>query len=285
MSIRSPRSKSERDGTGLACLAAGLLALALAAPAPRSDCTNCSVSPADLPLLKQAYLCAAGSACYDPRFDYDSSGRVGPEDLVSIKQRLHDSTPPVVSILSPIEGQVLSGGRILTVSAIDDVAVASVSIFFEGMDAYPSPLTTPYRVILDTRTIPNGMQVIRADAIDGAGNRSAHRVAVLIDNPVPPPTAPGLVIADDLNGDGRYTGQDLKIALARCAPGCTLRALARTYDDVEIAVPASITAPLVIEGAGMGRTVFRSPVPWQRPVITVSYPNSLVTLRDLTIDG
>ena len=192
----------------------------------------------------------------------------------------------MVAIVSPLQNQVLSGGRIITVSATDDLSVPSVSIFFEGMEAYPSQLSEPpYRLQFDTRTIPNGMQVIRADAVDDAGNQSAHRVAVLIANPMPPPAAPGLVIADDLNGDGRYTGQDLKIALARCVPGCTLRALARTYDDVEVAIPAAITNPLIIEGAGMGRTVFRSPVPWQQPMITVSYPNPLVTIRDLTIDG
>ena len=46
-----------------------------------------------------------------------------------------------------------------------------------------------------------------------------------------------------------------------------------------------MTDPVIIEGAGMGQTVFRSPVPWRRPVFTVSYPNPLVTFRDLTIDG
>jgi hypothetical protein len=283
MSIRSPRWKSERDGTGLVCAAVCWIALVLAAPAAGSD----TVRLADLPLLKQAYMCAAGSPCYDPRFDYDSSGRVGPEDLASFKQKLqHDVTRPVVRIESPVSNQILSGRRFITVSASDDVGIARVSIFFEGMDPYTSPLTAlPYRVLLDTRTIPNGGRVIRADAVDAAGNRSTHRVTVLIGNPLPPPAAPGLVIADDLNGDGRYTGQDLKIALARCAPGCTLRALPRTYEDVEVVIPAAITSPLIIEGAGIGRTVFRSPVPWQRPVVMVSYPNPLVTIRDLTIDG
>ena len=287
MSIRSLRSKSEQGGTGLACIAACLLALA--APAARADCGNCSVPYADFVLLRHAYLCASGSSCYDPRVDYDSDGRVGVEDLAYFKQNVgRDRTPPVLAIMSPVQYQILSGSRIITASATDDGGVAGVSIYFEGMDAYPSPISgSLYRLMLDTRTIPNGIQVIHANAVDGAGNRATHRVAVWIYNPMPPPAggAPGLVIADDLNGDGRYTGQDLKIALARCVPGCTLRALARTYDDVELVIPAAMTDPVIIEGAGMGQTVFRSPVPWKRPVFTVSYPNPLVTFRDLTIDG
>lgn len=81
MSIGSPRSKSEQDGTGLACIAACLLALVLAAPAARADCGYCSVRLADLGLIKRAYLCASGSSCYDPRVDYDSDGVVGSQDL------------------------------------------------------------------------------------------------------------------------------------------------------------------------------------------------------------
>src|SRR5262245_1623842 len=182
MSIRSARSKSERDGMGLACLAASWLAL-LAAPAARSD----TITLLDFSLFKQAYLCAAGSACYDPRVDYDSNGRVGFEDFRYFKENVgRDLTPPAVRIESPMPGQILSGQGFITVSATDDVAVAGVSIFFEGMDPYPSPLTgTLYRVPLDTRTIPNGRQVISANAVDAAGNRSTHRVAVLINNPMP----------------------------------------------------------------------------------------------------
>ena len=89
-----------------------------------------------------------------------------------------------------------------------------------------------YRLTLDTRTIPNGIQVISANAVDGAGNRATHRVAVRIDNPMPPPagSAPGLVIADDLNGDGRYTGagsedraRPLRAGLHAAGAGSNLR--------------------------------------------------------------
>ena len=103
MSIRSPRSKSGRDGTGLACIAACLLALGLAAPAARADCGNL-LGPPRGPSPAQARLSVrAGSSCYDPRVDYDSDGVVGDEDLVYFRQNLgRDLTPPVVAIASPV---------------------------------------------------------------------------------------------------------------------------------------------------------------------------------------
>jgi len=46
------------------------------------------------------------------------------------------------------------------------------------------------------------------------------------------------VVADDGNGDGRYTGADIERGLRRCAGlgGCVLEALPVTYDDVAIVI-------------------------------------------------
>jgi hypothetical protein len=270
------------------------LSLVAAAPAGHAACDadgRCVIRATDFAVFRRAFHCVAGDPCYEPSVDLDSDGVVAAQDFLYFKALLGaaepDVTPPAVSITSPIPNRVLSGAVTLIVLATDDVAVRAVTVFFEGIDPNPLQYTAPYQTTLDTRTIPNGEHVIRADAYDFAGNVASHRVSVRIDNPLPAPAGspPELVIVDDLNGDGRYTGEDLKIGLARCAPGCTLRALARTYDDVEIVIPAQITDALIIEGAGMGQTVFRSPVPWARPVFTVSYPNPHVTFRDLSIDG
>jgi len=268
-----------------------LLLLTGASPAPAAGEV---VTLADFSVLRRSFHCFSGDPCYEPSADYDEDGLVGIKDFLWFKVLFRlgssgaDSTPPVISITNPAINQVLRRTIQLSVSATDDIGVRDVSIFVEGMEPFPHENAVGLaQRTLDTRTIPNGVQVIRADARDFSGNLASHRIAVRIDNP-PPPTAgsaPGVVILDDLNGDGRHTGEDVKIGLALCVPGCTLRALARTYDDVEVALPAGLTGAVIIEGAGMGQTVFRSPVPWGRPVFTVSYPNPLVTFRDLTIDG
>ncbi len=272
------------------------LVLVAAAPGGHAACDAgnglpCAVTRSDFLVLRRAFQCALGDPCYDPRADYDSDGRVGIKDFTYFKilfSRGPDVTPPTIVITTPSANQTLTGVVTISVSATDDVGIRGVSTFFEEIDSYPiQDILPPYQTTLDTRTIPNGDHVIRANAYDISGNMKSHRIAVEIDNRSPPSAGspPGVVRIDDLNGDGRYTGEDVKIGLAICVPGCTLRALRRTYDDVEVAIPAGMTNGVTIEGAGMGQTVFRSPVPWVRSVVTVSSPNPLVTFRDLTIDG
>ena len=105
----------------------------------------------------------------------------------------------------------------------------------------------------------------------------------------PPPgnETPGslpTVLISDLDGDRRYTGADVWLALQRCSKlgGCVLEAIPVTYDDVAISLygqndsrpcdawSSRICEPmppfpngLVIQGHGSA-TVFRSPV-WRTP--------------------
>ena len=89
----------------------------------------------------------------------------------------------------------------------------------------------------------------------------------------------------DENQDGRYTGEDVERALGRCRPGCLLRAGANTYEDVAVVIDNRFPEGLIIEGAGIGATVFRSPVPVQAPVIWIKGGPSGIVLRDFTLDG
>src|SRR5215468_1978759 len=91
------------------------------------------------------------------------------------------------------------------------------------------------------------------------------------------------VVADDRNGDGRYTGDDIVSALHACSAlgGCVLEVLPVTYDDVAIVIydgqaaacspqkTACLTDPfpkgLAIEGHGRS-TVLRSPL-WRSPYL------------------
>lgn len=132
------------------------------------------------------------------------------------------------------------------------------------------------------------------------------------DNP-PGNETPGslpTVVIRDLDGDGRYTGADVWIALQRCSKlgGCVLEALPVTYDDVAISLygqndtqachhwKALVCEPmppfpngLVIQGHGSA-TVFRSPV-WQTPYRPSSIfefwsaPGVQLRFRNFVLDG
>jgi hypothetical protein len=119
-----------------------------------------------------------------------------------------------------------------------------------------------------------------------------------------------IVEIGDLDGDRRYTGADVWLALQRCSAlgGCVLEALPVTYDDVAISLygqndrrPCTIWNPLVcepmpafpnglvIEGHGSA-TVFRSPI-WKSPykpapIFEIWHaPGVQVRLRNFTLDG
>jgi hypothetical protein len=94
-----------------------------------------------------------------------------------------------------------------------------------------------------------------------------------------------IVFIGDENSDSRYTGVDVERALERCRPGCLLRAGAHTFDDVAVVIDKQFPEGLVIEGAGIGETVFRSPVPVQAPVFWIRGGQSGVVLRGFSLDG
>jgi hypothetical protein len=118
------------------------------------------------------------------------------------------------------------------------------------------------------------------------------------------------VEVDDRDRDGRYTGNDIALALERCSllGGCVLEALPVAYDDVAILIgnghpwaclPTNLncfgpelTFPrgLVIQGHGT-RTSFRSPLwaqPYEHPAPVLRVwgrPDIRIRLRNLVLDG
>jgi hypothetical protein len=94
-----------------------------------------------------------------------------------------------------------------------------------------------------------------------------------------------IVTIDDADHDGRYTGADVQAAIERCKPGCILQALPQVYDDVAAWIGPGMPDGVVLQGAGIGKTVFRAPVPQQAPVVRVSEAPQNVVLSDFTVDG
>ena len=94
-----------------------------------------------------------------------------------------------------------------------------------------------------------------------------------------------VVMVHDENRDGRFTGEDVEVALERCRPGCVLSAGSHVFEDVAIAIDGGFPNGLVIQGAGRGKTIFRSSVPAHAPIFWIKGGLSGIVFRDFGMDG
>jgi hypothetical protein len=94
-----------------------------------------------------------------------------------------DTTPPTVSITSPTLGATVSGTITVTVSASDNVAVASVQLHVNGANVGAADTTSPYTFSLDTTTLSNSSHTLTAVATDTSGNQATSTaVAITVSN-------------------------------------------------------------------------------------------------------
>jgi len=97
-----------------------------------------------------------------------------------------DSTPPTVSVTSPSGGATLSGTVTASVSASDNVGVASVQLLVDGVVVKVPDTTSPYSFSLNTALFANGSHSLAAYAWDAARNRgTATPIAVTFSNASP----------------------------------------------------------------------------------------------------
>ena len=106
---------------------------------------------------------------------------ISPEEIMRDMRTpiAHEAEAPVVRIVSPLNGDVVSGTPKIIVDASDNVAVASVQIEVDGKVA-ASLAHGPYATRLDAA---NGTHTIRAIARDTAGNmRVSESITVRVAN-------------------------------------------------------------------------------------------------------
>jgi hypothetical protein len=107
-----------------------------------------------------------------------------------------DVTPPTVTFTSPANGAIVSGSLSITVSAVDNAAMNSVTLRIDGVAA-GTDTAAPYTFTWNTSTVANGTHTFIATALDASGNSSSATLSVLVSNVVDtaPPTvkitAPG----------------------------------------------------------------------------------------------
>ncbi len=80
-----------------------------------------------------------------------------------------DTTPPTTSITAPSSGATVSGTTLVTASASDDVGVARVEFFLDGILQATDP-SSPYEWSWDTTAATNGSHSLTSKAFDAAEN-------------------------------------------------------------------------------------------------------------------
>ena len=101
----------------------------------------------------------------------------------------NDTAAPAVSVTSPAADATLNGTVTLSASATDDVAVASVQFFVDGVALGAADVDAPYEWTWSTAAVPNGAHTVTAVARDTAGKETTGRaVAVTVTNDTTPPT-------------------------------------------------------------------------------------------------
>src|SRR5947208_658676 len=101
----------------------------------------------------------------------------------------NDTTPPTVSITSPVSGATVGGTTSVTANASDNVGVVGVQFLFDGANLGAEDTTAPYSVSWNTTTASNGSHTLTAVARDAAGNRTTSApVTVTVFNDTTPPS-------------------------------------------------------------------------------------------------
>src|SRR5207245_2864741 len=112
----------------------------------------------------------------------DAAGNVTTSAAISVTVS-NDTTPPSVSITSPVGGASVSGTVTVTATASDNVGVAGVQLKLDGANLGAEVTTSPYSVSWNTLTTTNATHTLTAVARDAAGNvTTSGAVTVTVSN-------------------------------------------------------------------------------------------------------
>jgi hypothetical protein len=162
-----------------------------------------------------------------------------------------DTTPPTVSITSPIANAVVSGTIPVVATALDNVGVVGLAFFLDGIP-FGSELTLPpYQVSWDTTRGTSWLHTWTAVARDAAGNsKTSVAVQVMVSNPIPDVTPPSVAITAPVSG-------------ATLSGTTTITATAS--DNVGV-----VGVQFLLDGVAMGAEVLSPPyqISWNTTTVT-----------------
>ncbi|MCY1020059.1 Ig-like domain-containing protein [Pyxidicoccus sp. MSG2] len=115
---------------------------------------------------------------------YDAAFNHGVSTEVSVTV---DNAPPTATLSAPADGATVRNTVTLTATAVDDVKVARVEFFADGI-LLGSDSTEPFSWTWNSGAVANGTHVLGARAHDSAGNEGTLvAVSVVTDNDETPP--------------------------------------------------------------------------------------------------
>ena len=93
-----------------------------------------------------------------------------------------DMVPPVVYLSAPLNLSTVADTIAVSATAFDEVGVAGVQFFVDGVPIAAEDIVAPYCVSWPTDTVRNGPHVLRVRARDVAGNTATATVNVTVNN-------------------------------------------------------------------------------------------------------
>ncbi len=96
-----------------------------------------------------------------------------------------DTDAPLVTVTSPMNDAVISGLTAVSAEASDNVAVAGVTFFVDGVQV-GDDTATPWEASFDASTLSVGTHLVTARATDGAGNASTSMAVRVVVGGAPP---------------------------------------------------------------------------------------------------
>jgi len=99
---------------------------------------------------------------------------------INYKKELEDS-PPSVSIISPADGETVSGTVNIEASASDDNEVIKVEFIIDD-ELKSTDINSPYTYSWDTQTYSNGTHKVEAVAYDNENKTDYHEISVTVEN-------------------------------------------------------------------------------------------------------
>lgn len=124
-------------------------------------------------LLAQTALTALLAACGGGGSDYGAAPPPAPPPPPPPPPGA-DTQAPTVTITAPAAFAAgITGTLVFSATAADNVAVAGVEFQLDGVALAGAPVAAPHQVSIDTTLHASGQHVLRARAVDTAGNRSA----------------------------------------------------------------------------------------------------------------
>ena len=172
----------------------------------------------------------------------DSSGNSTTSSAISVKvdNKTKDTTPPVVTLISPTGGAKVSGTVAVTAIASDNVSVASVQFQLDNANLGPAEAASPYLFSWDSTKTANGTHVLRAIATDSAGNSTTSAtVSVTADNTSKDTTPPSVSITAPANG-AKVSG--VVGVTANATDNVSVASVQFLLDGVNVG-PVGLTAP------------------------------------------